>query len=93
MIKCWICGDEGTTGEHIIKALDLKSLYKNVSQRHPLFLHTNVRRNQRIGSINKSDKLKSKALICKHCNNARTAPHDNAWHPSSLSKQIRFDTI
>ncbi len=50
-MKCWICGDEGTTGEHIIKASDLNSLYQDVSQNRPLFLHTEERRDQQIGVV------------------------------------------
>jgi len=35
----------------------------------------------------KSDRLKSKALICQTCNNKRTAPHDKAW--AQLSEYLR----
>jgi hypothetical protein len=90
-MKCWICGKEGTRGapltrEHLTKASDLKDLCGNVTQKHPIFLHTAQQRNIKIGSI-KSDKLKSDAIICSHCNNARTAANDRAWE--SLSKFLR----
>lgn len=85
-MKCWICSDEGTTREHMTKASDLRALFGCVTQSQPIFLHTDYRRNQRIGSI-KSDKLKSDALICRHCNNARTANNDRAWE--KLSKFLR----
>jgi len=85
-MECWICGNEATTGEHKTKASDLRALYGSVSQKKPLFLHTDQRRNQKVGSI-KSNKFKFDALICSHCNNARTAPHDKAW--GQLSKFLR----
>ncbi|WP_300465593.1 hypothetical protein [Desulfobacula sp.] len=85
-MKCWICGNEAKTGEHKIKASDLRALYNDVSQRNPLYLHTDQRRNQKVGSI-KSGKFKFNSLICPNCNNARTAPHDNAW--MKLSKFLR----
>jgi hypothetical protein len=86
-MKCWICGANAKTGEHLSKASDLKAIFRNVSQKTPLFFSTDFRRNTEIGSIKKSSFLKSKALICAHCNNARTAPHDEAWE--KLSKYLR----
>jgi hypothetical protein len=86
-MECWICGQEGTTGEHLLKASDLKSEFGSASQSDPLFLHTKDQRNQKINSIKKSRLVKSKALICSNCNNARTAPHDKAWE--KLSKYLR----
>ena len=85
-MKCWICGHEATTGEHKTKASDLHALYDGVSQKNPLFLNTDQRRNQKVGSI-KSDKFKFDSLICPNCNNARTARHDKAW--AQLSKFLR----
>lgn len=85
-MKCWICGNKATTGEHKTKASDLRALYGSVSQKKPLFFHTDQRRNQKVGSI-KSNKFKFDALICSHCNSARTAPHDKAWE--QLSKFLR----
>ncbi len=85
-MKCWICGNEATTGEHKTKASDLRALYGSVSQKNPLFLHTDQRRNQKVGSV-KANKFKFDALICSHCNNARTAPYDKAWE--QLSKFLR----
>ena len=85
-MKCWICGNEATTGEHKTKASDLRALYNGVSQKNPLYLHTDERRNQKVGSI-KSDKFKFDSLICANCNNARTASHDKAWE--KISKFLR----
>ncbi len=86
-MKCWICGDEGSTGEHRTKASDLKSLFGNVTQRSPIYLHTDKKRNLKINSIKKSRELKSPSLICPNCNNARTATHDRAWQ--ALSTYLR----
>ena len=85
-MKCWICGNKATTGEHKTKASDLRALFNGVSQQNPLYLHTDQRRNQKVGSI-KSDKFKFDSLICPYCNNARTAPHDKAW--AQLSNFLR----
>ena len=85
-MKCWICGDEASSGEHMTKASDLRSLFGRVSQRTPLFLHTPEKRNQAVPGV-KSDKLKFKPLLCAPCNNERTQPHDHAW--TALSKYLR----
>lgn len=85
-MKCWICGDEASSGEHMTKASDLRSLFGHVSQRMPIFLHTPGHLNQRVPGI-KSDKLKFKSLLCATCNNSRTQPHDRAWE--ALSKYLR----
>ena len=83
---CWICGDAANSGEHLIKASDLKSLFGHVTQKSPLYLHTDKRRNHLIRGI-KSDKLKYKALLCACCNNERTQPHDESW--KKLSAYLR----
>jgi len=85
-MKCWICGNKATTGEHKIKASDMRTLYSDVSQQKPLYFHTDQKRNQKVGSI-KSNKFKFDSLICSDCNNARTARHDKAWE--QLSKFLR----
>jgi len=81
-IKCWICGKEGDSGEHMIKASDLRLYFPDVSQKKPLYLHNSKRRNKRIGSI-KSSHLKSDALLCRKCNNELTQPYDKAWEKLS----------
>lgn len=91
-MRCWICGDEANTGEHMIKASDLKSLFGNVTQKSPLRFHTALKRNQSIGGI-KSDKLKYRALLCPRCNNERTQPHDNAWKQLSTHLMERKSAI
>lgn len=85
-MKCWICGDTASSGEHMTKASDLRSMFGPVSQRTPLFMHTPLKRNLPVAGI-KSDKLKFKALLCARCNNERTQPHDQAWE--ALSHYLR----
>ena len=85
-MKCWICGNEGNTGEHLLKVSDLKSHFGHVSQKKPIFYHTEGKKNVPIGSI-KGKKLKSKALICNNCNSNLTQPYDKAWE--KLSAYLR----
>lgn len=86
-MKCWICGKSGNTGEHLIKASDLKSYFGHVDQKAPLFFHTSEKKNIPVGSIKKSKRLKSNALICNHCNSSVTQPYDRAWE--QLSNYLR----
>ena len=87
MNKCWICEKQGNTGEHLIKASDLKTLFGEVSQSSPLYFHTSKAKNIPVGSIKKSKRLKSDALICNDCNSSRTQPYDRAWE--KLSNHLR----
>lgn len=77
-MTCWICGAEGDTGEHRIKASDLRSRFGHISQDKPIFFHDAQRRNQRIKGLRVS-LLKFDSPICAGCNNDRTSPHDKAW--------------
>ncbi len=86
MPNCWICGDRGDSGEHLIKASDIKSLFGVVTQDSPVLYHDDKVKNRYLQS-SKADKLKSSALICQNCNNSRTAPHDRAWQ--KLSEHLR----
>lgn len=81
-MRCWICGGEGNTGEHLIKASDLKSHFKEISEIHPVYYHTSVKKNVEIKSL-KSSKLKSDALICGRCNSNLSQPYDKAWERMS----------
>ena len=85
-MDCWICGAEGTTGEHLVKASDLRSFFGKFSQKSPLYFHTKGKRNIPVGSP-RSDRFKSKAKICKTCNSATTQPYDEAWE--RLSAYLR----
>jgi len=85
-MKCWICGAEANSREHVVKASDLKLQFGNFSQSNPLFQHSGARKNVRVGSL-KSDKLKFSASICARCNNERTQPFDRAWEKLSSTLQ------
>jgi len=86
-MKCWICGRSANTGEHLIKASDLKSYFGHVDQKKPLYFHTSKKKNIPVGSIRKSKRLKSNALICNQCNSSLTQPYDRAWE--QLSEYLR----
>lgn len=85
-MKCWICGNKGNTGEHLLKASDLKSHFGYVSPKKPLYFHTDGREKIPLNSI-KNKRLKSKALICNSCNSNLTQPYDKAWE--KLSAYLR----
>lgn len=91
-MKCWICGKEGNTGEHLLKASDLKSYFGHVSQKKPLFYHTDSRKNIPIGSI-KGSRFKSKALICNNCNSNLTQPYDRAWEKLSAYLRVNWSAL
>jgi hypothetical protein len=82
VMNCWICGLSADTGEHRIKASDLRLLFGHVSQKEPVFLHDAVQKNQVVRGIRSND-LKSPALICGDCNNRRTQAFDRAWERAS----------
>lgn len=76
-IKCWICGEPATTGEHIPKASALRDLFGVVTQDRPLYYSADRVRNKRLQSID-SSRLKLKTL-CAECNSNKTQPMDRAW--------------
>jgi len=85
-MKCWICGDEGNTGEHLLKVSDIKDIFTNISQQSPILYHDDNKKNVLVGSP-KSNRFKSDAKICAYCNNSRTQPHDESWR--TLSTYLR----
>jgi len=85
-MKCWICGDEATTGEHRTKRSDLRAEFSEVKQSQPLYYHDNQNKNRIIQSLN-SCVLKFPKSLCAYCNNTRTQPHDMAW--ATFSSGIR----
>lgn len=92
--KCWICGEDAATREHLAKASDLKSLFGTPTRTDPLYFHVDARpgaqprRNVPVGSL-KSRTLKFEHRICLKCNSARTQPHDRAWE--LCSAELRKD--
>lgn len=85
-MDCWICGSPADSGEHLLKASDLRACFGQVSQNHPLYYHSSAERNVRKRTVD-DDAFKSRALLCSHCNNARTQPFDRAWE--QLSQSLR----
>jgi hypothetical protein len=83
---CWICGGDGSTGEHKTKRSDLRSVFGRPTQAKPLYRHDARRKNRQVGSIDAAV-LKSPSRICPECNNDRTQPHDLAW--AHLSEELR----
>jgi len=86
-MKCWICGNNGDSGEHLVKASDIRNYFGVISESNPIYTHNGYKRNRPICSV-KSKRLKSKGLICKDCNNSRTQRHDMAWE--SLSNYLIY---
>lgn len=89
MMDCWICGKEGVTGEHLVKASDIRSFFGDFSQQSPLYFHTKGKRNIPVGS-SRSDRFKSKAKICVTCNSDTTQPYDEAWELLSAYLRENF---
>lgn len=88
-MKCWICGvAQANTGEHLIKASDIRSVFGTVAPKKPLFFHTERSRNRQVRGT-KAAILKSRARICGACNNQRTQPHDRAWEKLSYFLRAR----
>lgn len=85
-MKCWICGKESQSAEHMIKASDINSMFGHVSQKHPLFRRVNHAPREIVQGT-RSAKLKFNSRLCSHCNNARTQKHDKSWE--ALSKFLR----
>jgi len=78
-MTCWICGSSADSREHKIKKSDLKNLLeKSPTQNSPIYIHTALRKNQPVASLN-AKALKYAPSLCTYCNSTRTQPHDFAW--------------
>lgn len=86
-MDCWICGQPADSGEHMLKASDLRATFGSVSQNRPVFLHSSSARNVLKRTI-KDVAFKSKAQLCGHCNSTLTQPYDRAWE--ALSAGLRM---
>lgn len=84
--KCWICGQDADSAEHMVKASDFRAVFGHVSQQSPVFRHSKQQRNLPVRGAN-AGSLKFSPSLCGFCNNARTQTHDRAWE--SLSAAIR----
>lgn len=91
-MNCWICGGPANTGEHRVKASDLKGYFGCVSQQNPIYMHTDQKKNIPIKSI-KASRLKSGGRICDKCNNSLTQPYDKAWKTLSQYLQANWHQL
>lgn len=83
---CWICGSPANTHEHLFKASDIRSVFGQLNERHPLLFHDPNHNPTKVYGIG-NNRLRFKAKICANCNNKRTQPHDYAWE--DLSAYLR----
>lgn len=87
--QCWICGNPANSGEHMIKASDLRAMFGG-TLKQPLYFHTDNIKNLKLQSI-KADRLKFSHVICHACNSTRTQKHDMAWeHFSDYTRKLTF---
>ena len=91
-MKCWICGNNADTKEHLVKASDLRSLFGVPDQKNPVYFHSSKKRNYKVGSL-KAKVLKSSTGICNRCNSATTQQHDFAWQQFSENLRARQPPI
>jgi hypothetical protein len=91
-VKCWICGNEAKTGEHLIKASDIRSYFGSLTKDKPVYCHTGVKKRKILQSAD-SIHVKSGALICNECNSSRTQEHDRAWETLSAYLQNNPDIM
>lgn len=75
-----------------MKASDLRALFGHVRPDRPIYIHTDLQRNQKTQGL-QSSKLKYKSRICQKCNNERTQPHDRAWERISSHLRSRRPAI
>lgn len=88
---CWICGEEANSGEHFIKASDLRSVFGKITTKHPLYKKVNGK-NIIVQGIT-SDKLKYSVKLCAKCNGCITQRYDMAWEKLSLYLRERRPRI
>jgi hypothetical protein len=93
-MNCWICGNVGDSGEHEIKASDLKLMFGKIDQNNPIVWYSQGEGLKRVKGI-KSDILKFPDLICKRCNNQVSQPYDRAWEKLStyLKKALEVESV
>jgi hypothetical protein len=77
--SCWICGDAADSAEHVFKAKDLRRIFDRDGYGFEnLPFHFSDQGHARIPGPN-SARVKYPTLICRRCNNERTAPADRAY--------------
>lgn len=91
-MKCWICGGDGDSAEHRIKASDVKDVFGLITTRHPLYRQADNGPYEIVHGL-RSTKLKFASLLCSNCNTARTQKHDESWKLLSRFLRNRQPTI
>ena len=81
-MNCWICGAPADSKEHRIKASDVRRFFGGVSRTTPIYFQGGARPNIPVGSA-KSNRLKTRNVICVRCNDTKTAAFDRAWEAMS----------
>lgn len=85
--ECWICRQRGPlTGEHKMKASDLKASFGNEKMAKFVWGDDSGRRPTHLNSPN-SKNAKFKKSICNSCNSSLTKPYDEAY--STFSDDLR----
>ena len=91
-MNCWICGNKGDSGEHEIKASDLRQIFGKIDQKNPIVWYSQGKGLKKVNGI-KSNSLKFPELICKKCNNETTQPYDLAWEKLSKFLQEKLENV
>ena len=77
-MDCWICGATADSREHLVKASDLRQFFGPITPESPVFYHSLANRNIALKSA-KTNRVKSGKVLCRRCNDTRTAPFDRSW--------------
>lgn len=86
MPKCWICGSDANSAEHMTKASDIRATYPELNSKAPVYRHSRGRSNEIVQGP-KSELLKFAPSLCSECNNRRSQPWDRAWE--ALERGVR----
>lgn len=79
-MKCWLCGDDATTGEHKIKQTVIKKLmFENSKINSSVKIFAQDSKDHKILQSSKSDHIKYKKNLCSYCNNTFTQPFDLSY--------------
>ena len=98
--KCWICGNDAETSEHVIKQTDIAKFFRSAKGEKQL--EVKLLNGSAIHKLQspKSKYVKYPKNLCSHCNNTFTQPFDLAydeftrWYDSnrkSVDKQRVID--
>lgn len=63
----------------MLKASDIRAFFGEVSERRPLYKHTQHKKNIKIKSAKSINLKTANFVICQKCNNDSTSAHDESW--------------